>query len=205
MKDSLIIILCFLVGIILAIAGLLPDWLEPSRYTTWMLYLLLFCIGVGLGMDKEAFSSFKGRRPRYLLLPVATILGTFAGCLLAFLVLHLLLSETVSLKDTLAIGSGFGYYSLSSVMLSESRGAEIATIALAANLIREILTLLCAPLIARFFGPYAVVSCGGAASMDTTMAVAVRAGGSKIAPVALYHGFLLTVLVPFLITLIVGI
>ena len=36
--------------------------------------------------------------------------------------------------------------------ITESRGAELGTIALLANICREILTLLCAPLLAKYFG-----------------------------------------------------
>ena len=204
MKDSLIIVGCFVLGVILSLTGVIPASVDLSACTDWMLYLLLFCIGLGLGMDGQFFNSVKGREARYLLLPFATILGTFLGCVAAFLLLCIIAPGTISFLDTVAVGSGYGYYSLSSVMLQDARGPEIATIALAANLLRELLTLLCAPLISKLFGPYAVVSAGGATSMDTTMGVAVRAGGSKIAPVALYHGFLLTVAVPFIITLIIG-
>lgn len=204
MRDSLIIVGCFVLGVIVAVAGLIPESFNPSDYTTYMLYLLLFCIGLGLGMDKDFFASMKTGQLRHLLLPVATIIGTFFGCALAFVVLSIVSPGSISLLDTVAAGSGFGYYSLSSIMIQDVRGPELATIALAANLLREILTLLCAPLISKVFGPHAVVAAGGATSMDTTMGVAVKAGGSSIAPVALYHGFVLTVAVPFIVTLILG-
>ena len=204
MRDSLIIVACFALGVVAALAGLLPEGFNPADYTNYLLYLLLFCIGLGLGMDKDFFSSMKSHQLRYLLLPFATVIGTMLGCFLAFFLISVFSPDSITLLDTMAIGSGFGYYSLSSIMLQDARGAEVATIALAANLLREILTLLCAPLINKIFGPYAVVASGGATSMDTTMAVAVRAGGAKVAPVALYHGFVLTVAVPFIISLLIG-
>ena len=39
-------------------------------------------------------------------------------------------------------GSGFGYYSLSSIFITEYKGAELGTIALLSNISREIITLL---------------------------------------------------------------
>ena len=42
----------------------------------------------------------------------------------------------------MAINSGFAYYSLLSILITEYRGAELGTIALLVNIIREMITLL---------------------------------------------------------------
>ena len=104
-----------------------------------------------------------------MMLPVMTILGTLAGCAAASLILG-----HRQLSDCLAIGSGFGYYSLSSIFITQYRGAELGTIALLANIFREILTLLCAPLLAKYFGKLAPISVGGATTMDTTLPIITR-------------------------------
>ncbi|HAD01761.1 MAG TPA: hypothetical protein DCE74_06040, partial [Porphyromonadaceae bacterium] len=83
----------------------------------------------------------------------------------------------VSLTDCLAVGSGFGYYSLSSVFITQYKGAEMGTIALTANIIREILTLLAAPLMVRYFGRLAPICAGGATTMDTTLPIITRYSG----------------------------
>lgn len=62
--------------------------------------------------------------------------------------------------DTMAINSGFAYYSLSSIFITEFRGVELGTIALLANIIREMITLLLAPLLAKVFGPLAPITAG---------------------------------------------
>ena len=85
-----------------------------------------------------------------------TILGTLAGSAAVSLIL-----THRSLTDCLAVGSGFGYYSLSSIFITEYKGAELGTIALLANISREILTLLAAPLLVRWFGNLAPISAGG--------------------------------------------
>jgi len=53
----------------------------------------------------------------------------------------------LAVTDTLAVGSGFGYYSLSSIFIADFRGAELGTVALLCNVMREIFTLLAAPLL----------------------------------------------------------
>ena len=204
MRDSLIIVGCFVAGVLIALTGWLPESLPMSEITKWGLYLLLVCVGFGLGMEEGFFASLKTLPLRSLLLPVVTIVGSLLGGLLAWSLLSLFHASAPELPDTLAVTSGFGYYSLSSVLLDEARGPMIATIALAANLLRELFTLLTAPLLRKWFGPYAVISSGGATSMDTTLPVAVRYGGSRYAPVSVYHGFVLTVAVPFIVSFFIS-
>ncbi|MBQ6299182.1 MAG: lysine exporter LysO family protein [Bacteroidales bacterium] len=204
LRDSLIIVGCFVAGVLVALAGWLPEGLPMGQITTWGLYVLLVCVGFGLGMDEGFFASLKTLPLRSLLLPLVTIVGSLAGGLLAWWIVSLMHTTAPGLADTLAVTSGFGYYSLSSVLLDEARGAMIATIALASNLLRELMTLLTAPLLRRWFGPYAVISSGGATSMDTTLPVAVRYGGSRYAPVSIYHGFFLTVAVPFIVSFFIS-
>ncbi|MBR5100555.1 MAG: lysine exporter LysO family protein [Bacteroidales bacterium] len=215
LRDSLIIVGCFIAGVLVALAGWLPEGLPMGEITKWGLYLLLVCVGFGLGMEEGFFESLKTLPLRSLLLPVVTIAGSLIGGLLAWSIVSLLHANATEMAtgatamapgliDTLAVTSGFGYYSLSSVLLDEARGPMIATIALAANLLRELFTLLTAPLLRKVFGPYAVIASGGATSMDTTLPVAVRYGGSRYAPVSVYHGFVLTVAVPFIVSFFIS-
>ena len=204
LRDSLIIVGCFVAGVLVALAGWLPEDLPMGEITKWGLYVLLVCVGFGLGMDEGFFASLKTLPLRSLLLPLVTIVGSLAGGLLAWWIVSMMHTTAPGLADTLAVTSGFGYYSLSSVLLDEARGPMIATIALASNLLRELLTLLTAPLLRRWFGPYAVIASGGATSMDTTLPVAVRYGGSRYAPVSIYHGFFLTVAVPFIVSFFIS-
>ena len=101
----------------------------------------------------------------------------------------------------MAVGAGFGYYSLSSILITESKGAALGTIALLSNIVREIITLLLAPLLARWFGSLAPISAGGATSADTTLPIITRVSGDEFAIVSVYHGFVVDFSVPFLVTL----
>lgn len=101
------------------------------------------------------------------------------------------------LTDCLAINSGFAYYSLSSIFITEYRGAELGTIALLANIIREMATPCSPPLLARWFGPLAPISSGGATSMDTTLSSITQSIGQRYAPLRIYHGFVTDFTVPF--------
>ena len=138
MKGSLIIVSFFVLGIIVGLCDVIPAGLLDSDVSYYALCCLMFCVGISIGCDTSVLKSFKKVNPRLMMLPVMTILGTLVGCAAVSLILN-----HRQLTDCLAIGSGFGYYSLSSIFITEYRGAELGTIALLANICREILTLLC--------------------------------------------------------------
>lgn len=195
MKGSLIIVGFFVLGIVVGLFDVVPQELLDSDISYYALCLLMFCVGISIGCDTSVLKKFKQVNPRLMMLPVMTILGTLAGCA----AVSLLLGHR-QLTDCLAIGSGFGYYSLSSIFITEYRGPEMGTIALLANICREILTLLCAPLLAKYFGKLAPISVGGATSMDTTLPIITRASGQEFIIVSIFHGFCVDFSVPFLVT-----
>ncbi len=195
MKGSLVIVGFFLLGILAGLSGIVPERFVGGDLTFYALCALLFFVGLGVGSDKSIVSKFKSLDVRMALLPVGTIIGTFAGALAASLIL-----SSRSATDCLAVGSGFGYYSLSSIFITGYRGAELGTIALLSNIIREMATLLLAPLLARFCGPLAPISAGGVTSMDTTLPIIMATSGKEYSVVSLFHGFVLEFSIPFVVT-----
>ena len=196
MKGSLIIVAFFILGTFCGIYDLIPFDIASSRISFYALCALMFCVGISLGNDPQTLKNFRMLNPRLVFLPVMTILGTLAGSV----VISLLLPHR-SVTDCLAVGSGFGYYSLSSIFITEYKGAELGTIALLANISREILTLLAAPLLVRWFGNLAPISAGGATTMDTTLPIITRTAGQQFVVVSIFHGFVVDFSVPFLVTL----
>ena len=190
---SLVIVAFFVAGCVVGLFA--PFDLAGSRVSAYVLYALMFCVGITLGNDRTLAGRVRRLDPRLALLPVATAVGTLAGAALA----APLLAEW-SLTDSLAVGAGFGYYSLSSIFIADFRGPELATIALLCNVMREIFTLLAAPLVARWCGPLAAVSIGGATTFDTTLPIITQAAGRPSAVVSVFHGCVLDFSVPFLVT-----
>lgn len=190
---SLVIVAFFVEGCVVGLFA--PFDLAGSRVSAYVLYALMFCVGITLGNDCTLAGRVRRLDPRLALLPVATAVGTLAGAALA----APLLAEW-SLTDSLAVGAGFGYYSLSSIFIADFRGPELATIALLCNVMREIFTLLAAPLVARWCGPLAAVSIGGATTFDTTLPIITQAAGRPYAVVSVFHGCVLDFSVPFLVT-----
>ena len=195
LKGSLVIVAFFVAGCVAGLFALVPFDVAGARVSTYVLYALMFCVGVTLGHDETLAGRVRRLDPRLALLPVATAVGTLAGAALAAPLLG-----GWSLTDSLAVGAGFGYYSLSSIFIADLRGPELATIALLCNVMREIFTLLAAPLVARWCGPLAAVSIGGATTFDTTLPVITQAAGRPYAVVSIFHGCALDFSVPFLVT-----
>lgn len=195
LKGSLVIVGFFVLGIGCSFAGLVPGHVG-TRVSFYTLCALMTSVGLSVGNDPQTLKNFRSLNPRLVFLPVATIVGTLAGSALV----SLLLTHR-SLTDCLAVGSGFGYYSLSSIFITEYRGAELGTVALLANISRELLTLLTAPLLLRWFGPLAPISAGGATTADTTLPVITRISGQEFVVVSIFHGFVTDFSVPFLVTL----
>ena len=194
MKGSLIVVGFFVIGLLGGIEKMVPLWLLDGDVSFVALCGLLLFVGLGIGLNPEMKKEVRSLSPRMALLPVVTIIGSWLGALLIWTELHRTLS------DCMAINSGFAYYSLSSIFITEYRGAELGTIALLANIIREMLTLLGAPLMARLFGPLAPISAGGATTMDTTLPILSQTVGQRYIALSIYHGFVVDFTVPFLVS-----
>jgi uncharacterized membrane protein YbjE (DUF340 family) len=196
MKGSLVIVSFFALGVVCGLYHLIPWDLTGSRLSYYALCALMFCVGVSVGCDPDMWKRFRSLNPRLVLLPVMTVVGTLAGCAVVGLFMG---HRTIA--DCMAVGSGFGYYSLSSIFITEYKGAELGTVALLSNIMREIVALLCAPLLVRYFGRLAPISVGGATTMDTTLPIITRYSGKEFVVVSIFHGFVVDFSVPFLVTL----
>lgn len=195
MKGSLIIVGFFLLGTLCGMFHLLPSDLSQSNISFYALCALMFSVGISIGNDPQTLRNFRSLNPRLVLLPVATILGTLSAAALVSLIL-----PHRSASECMAIGSGMGYYSLSSIFITQYKGPELGTLALLSNILREIMTLLCAPLLVRWFGNLAPISAGGATTMDTTLPIITRTAGQQFVIVSIFHGFITDFSVSFLVT-----
>ena len=142
----------------LGYADAVPTWLLDPDLPMIILSVMVVLVGLGLGAGDNLHYMLRTFNWRMLLLPLCTIVGT-----LLFSALGVLVLRGFSLTDCLAVGSGFGYYSLSSVLIADLKSAtlgvqgaaELATVALLANVVREMIALFGMPLFAagRSAGP----------------------------------------------------
>lgn len=196
MKGSVIIVSFFIIGLIIGRADLTSLSIESSNLSFYTLCALMLFVGINIGSDSKILKSFRAINPRLILLPIVTIIGTLIGSAIISIFI-----EHRSLTDCLAVGSGFGYYSLSSIFITEYKGAELGTVALLSNILREIITLLLAPFLVKYFGKLAPISAGGATTMDTTLPIITKYSGQSFVIIAIFHGFVVDLSVPFLVVL----
>lgn len=210
-SDSVRILLSFVIGVLVgivcwwrydavpesAMGKVFPGLTTlAERGSVWVLYGLMFLVGISVGGEGGILRRLRFGGLKIWLVPVATLLGTWIGVAL----LSPLVGER-TMGQCLMIGSGFGYYSLSSVLIGQSSGVTLGTISLIANVLRELVTLTSAPLLVRLFGPLAPICAGGATTMDTTLPVIARFSGKNFIFVAIVHGIVVDFSVPVFVTL----
>ena len=206
MKGTLIVVLVFAIGCLAGYSGLIN--LESfgeigANLTMYVLYLLIFLVGISMGCNPELKKIIKSVSPKIFMLPLVTILGT-----LCFSALVSLLISGWGVFDCLAVGSGMGYYSLSSVLISQYKeaslgvqlAAELGTIALLTNIFREMFTLICAPLLVRWFSPFAPIASAGVTAVDVCLPVIIRTAGDRVLPAAVVSGVVTDFSVPVLVS-----
>jgi uncharacterized membrane protein YbjE (DUF340 family) len=200
MKDTCILLGFFMAGIIMGLYDLIPEeYLTPSL-EMGTLYALIFLVGMGMGSDGKFLRNILKVGKKDLIVPISVTVGSIVGGAAISLVLM-----DIDMTEGAAVGAGFGYYSLSSVLISQLRGDELGTIALVANITREVITILAAPIMVRLVGPLGPIASGGATTMDTTLPVIVKYSGKDYAMTSVINGIVLTCLVPVLVPFILGI
>ena len=78
MKGSLIVVGFFALGCLLGWSGYLPGVIIENDITVYVLYLLMFQVGISIGSDKKLKEILSSIRPKLLLVPLATIIGTLS-------------------------------------------------------------------------------------------------------------------------------
>ncbi len=194
---SIILLSCVALGVLAGVL-VIPPALVPllSGATHYILLAVLFGVGLELGHTRGLIARLKKVAPVALLLPLTSGLGSLLGGLLGGIILG------SGVYAGLSIGAGFGWYSLSSVIIADFAGPELAALAFLTNVFREIIAIITMPMLfGRGFG-LAALTPGGATTMDTTLAIVSRMSDQETTIIAFYHGLSLSLLVPLLVPLL---
>lgn len=166
----------------------------PFTISTWNLLLVfMFLIGLDLSFSpiQRSWMNWK-----ILLVPLGCILGSIIGALLAYCFI-----ENISLKDLIMLSQGYGFYSMSGIVVSELKTPELGSIALLNDLFREIYAII----LMYFLGwryPRSAIASAGATAMDVTLPMVKQACGNEFIPHAIVSGFILTLLAPILLSIL---
>ena len=176
-------------GFMLGLTGFafLQHATEAREYT---LIFLLFLIGIQLRNNGMTLKQIVLNR-RGMMVAVIVVGSSLVGGVINAFILDL------PLNTALAMASGFGWYSLSGILLTESFGPVIGSAAFFNDLGRELIAIMLIPGLVRRSRSTALGLCG-ATSMDFTLPVLQRSGGLEMVPAAIVHGFILSLLVPIM-------
>ncbi|MGP9499911.1 lysine exporter LysO family protein [Halomonas sp. AOP43-D1-4] len=195
MQGSLLLLAVVAVGVITGL--LLGPRLGDTLFTAadllaeWVLYALLVLIGCQLRNSGMPLKQILLNR-----LGLAIAITLAVSSLLAGLAAAPLLS--LSWNEGLAIASGFGWYSLSAILIGDQLGPLMGGVAFFNDLSRELLAFILIPLVIHRHTALAI-GYGGATSMDFTLPVIQQHGGVACVPIAVVSGFILSLLSPPLI------
>ncbi len=199
MKNSLIILGFFTVGLLFGLVDIVPKLLIETDFSMYALYILMFLVGISVGADRSSWSVIRKINIKIVFVPLSVIVGSLIGAAAVSFLL-----SNISIRESMAIGAGFGYYSLSSIFISKLCNETLGVIALLSNISRELITLVATPIFVKYFGKLAGIAAGGATSMDTTLPIITQYSGKEWAIISVFSGIVLTVLVPFLVTFIIN-
>lgn len=201
MAGSLALVGVVVLGVALGLAAgqLAATSLHAGAETLaeWVLYILLALIGCQLrnsGMPlRQILLNHHGLAIALTLAATSLIGGLIAAPLLE-----------LRWNEGLAMAAGFGWYSLSGILVGDTLGPALGGVAFFNDLTRELVAFVLIPLVIRRHAALAI-GYGGATSMDFTLPVIQQHGGIACVPVAVVSGFLLSLLSPplilFLLTL----
>lgn len=161
----------------------------------YLLYLLMFSVGISVGMNETIIQKIRNYNLSILLIPIGVTIGSVFGGFVCGLIFDM---RTV---DSLSIGAAMGWYSLSGVMLEALSSAQIGTIAFLSSLMREFIAFLMIPLLVKYLNTYCAIAAAGATSEDTTLPMLIKYSGEEFIIISVINGVLCSVAVPILINL----
>ena len=159
----------------------------------YALIFLLFLVGIQLRNSGMTLRQILINR-RGMLVSLIVVVTSLLGGALAALIAGL------PVKTGMALSSGFGWYSLSGILLTDAFGPVLGSVGFFNDLAREIAAIMLIPLLINRHRA-AALGLGGATTMDFTLPVLQRSGGVSIVPAAIVHGFVLSLFAPVLIAL----
>ncbi len=193
-ESSLLCLTVLLGGII---GFFLKDFFAfSSHLSVYPLVVMIFCVGVQLRNSgiplRDVFMNKRGIQLSIVMLISAMISGIIISLFCNF-----------SLIEGLTFASGMGWYSLSSVLIGDTWGTMAGSTAFFNDLSRELYCLFAIPFFMSRF-PSTAVGLGGATSLDVSLPLIQKTGGTQAVPLAISFGFIINIAVPILLSLFIG-
>lgn len=181
-----------MVGVGMLIYAIWPYASQSEQISAGLLYLLIVLVGIDLAGIQLA-----GLTGQHWKVPIVVLLATLLAAGLSSWILPR------DFIELLVLGSGFGWFSLSGPLVGKLLGPEQGTFALLTDLMREFYSILLLYLLGKRY-PSSVIGVCGATAMDSTLPFIKNNCSSLNVQIAIFSGFILTVLAPVFIILFVS-
>ncbi len=182
------------VGILCGIFVLPQSFIQiADQGVNWGLCIMLFFVGLDIGGNKEVLYRIKRIGWKVVLIPISIAIGSIVGAIAISSIVNL------SAWEAAAVGAGMGWYSLSAVILDQLHSTYLGAIGFLSNVLRELLSLIIIPLLAKYTKDLYTIAPAGATAMDTTLPIIAKCTTSEIAILAFISGITLSTMIPFLV------
>lgn len=165
---------------------------------TYGLYLMVFLVGMDMGFDGSLPAVFRETGARAFVFPLVFAAST----LLSMLVMKLFVG--MSMKEMMAIGCTFGWYSLGPNIIMEAGMITAGAYAFLTNFLRDMISILVIPWVAETFGYIETVGLPQAAAMDVCIATIEGATNKATTALAFFSGAVFTMVIPVFLPILVG-
>lgn len=194
------LIICSVIGGILSGLYLIPSSFFSGLdiITSYALAILLFGVGIDIGQNRDIFFQLKEFGLQVIVIPLLVIVGSIIGAVVLGYFLGIAFNEAA------AVAAGFGWYSLSGVLISKIHSVELGSLAFLSNVFRELITVLTLPFIVKHFGKLTSIAPGGATTMDVSLPLIKETAGEQMVIPAFINGVILSSLVPILVPLLLN-
>lgn len=187
-------ILALASGLVYGVYGLNWPLLRiVTENTDGVLYLLMFSVGISIGMQRGIFSKIKAYHFKIFIIPLGIVVGSVLGGVICALLLD------IPVGYGTAITSGMGWYSLAGVTISAMVNAELGSIAFMSNLMRELFSFVLIPILAVRLNHYTCIAPAGATSEDTTLPLILKYTNEETVVLSVFNGMICSFMVPILI------
>ena len=163
------------------------------------LCILLFFVGIDMSSDNNVFQNIRAAGAKILLFPLSGCAGALLGAFISGLLLG------IQPKESLAIGAGFGWYTLAPGFIMDAGFINSSAICFLHNVSRELAAILLIPFVAKRVGYIECTALAGAAAMDVCLPIVERSTNGSVAVYSFISGAVISALVPVLVPLILRI
>ncbi|NBH60295.1 lysine exporter LysO family protein [Anaerotruncus sp. 80] len=172
---------------------------KVGNVMTLGLCIMIGSIGFDMGLSGTVIAQVKHIGFRVLIFPAAVIVGTAVSSVIMSFFLPL------SVRECIAIGFGFGWYTFAPVAISSAGHVMAGAVSFMHNVFRETFGIILLPILAKKIGYIEACSLPGVAAGDMGLSLVEKALRPDIVVYSFAIGMSESILIPLLVTLAIGV